>query len=417
MVDGDSIFGGPAGGPAGGSTRDSLGEAPVVIVGGGFGGLYTALALASWSHHPPVLLVEPNDRFLFLPLLYELLSGELRAWEIAPRYDALLSSHGVGWLQDRVVSVDTDDHQVRLESGQRLNYGALVLATGSRENTAGVPGAAEHALTFRSLEDVARLQQVIRELGLRESPLQRLAIVGAGPTGVELACKVADMLKGACVVELLEQGERVLPHGRAFNREQAISALRRRDVRLRLRTRVDAVAADRLTLTLPPGADGLSPPTEELPVRAVVWTAGLMFQPPLLSPAPLLEPSGRLPCHADLRLQGLRDVFVVGDLASVPGSAADAAPQLPPTAQVAFQQAPVVARNVLHTLAGEPLEPFIWNDLGEMLSLGKGEACLTGGGFTLAGAPAFALRRLAYLTRLPGLPQQLRVAAGWLADR
>jgi NADH dehydrogenase len=84
---------------------------------------------------------------------------------------------------------------------------------------------------------------------------------------------------------------------------------------------------------------------------------------------------------------------------------------------VAFQQAPVAARNVLHTLAGEPLEPFVWKDLGEMLSLGRGEASLTGGGLTLAGAPAFAIRRLAYLTRLPGLPQQLRVAAGWLADR
>jgi NADH dehydrogenase len=71
---------------------------------------------------------------------------------------------------------------------------------------------------------------------------------------------------------------------------------------------------------------------------------------------------------------------------------------------------------VRRALAGEALQPFVWNDLGEMLSLGKGEASLTGGGLTLAGAPAFALRRLAYLTRLPGLPQQLRVAAGWLAE-
>jgi len=392
-------------------------EKPVVIVGGGFGGLYTALALASWSHHPPLLLIEPNDRFLFLPLLYELLSGELRAWEIAPRYDTLLAGAGVGWLQDRVVSIHTDDHELRTAGGSRVSYSALVLATGSCENNTVVPGAAQHALTFRSLADVARLQQVIQDLGRRQSPLQRLAIVGAGPTGVELACKVADLLQGACVVELIDQGNQVLPEGRAFNREQALSALRRRDVRVRLRTRVEAVAADRLTLTLPAAADGLSPTREELPVRAVIWTAGLRFQPPALDPSPAMDLTGRLRCHPDLRLEGHRNVFVVGDLAAVPGPPSDPGSQPPATAQVAFQQAPVAARNVLHALAGEPLEPFSWNDLGEMLSLGKGEASLTGGGLTLAGAPAFAIRRLAYLTRLPGLPQQLRVAAGWLADR
>jgi NADH dehydrogenase len=390
---------------------------PVVIVGGGFGGLYTALALASRPNHPPLLLIEPNDRFVFLPLLYELLSGELRAWEIAPRYDALLAGPGVGWLQDRVVSINTDAHDLQTAGGRRLSYSALVLATGSSANTFAVPGAAEHAITFRSLADVARLQGVVRELGRRESPLQRLAIVGAGPTGVELACKLADMLQGACVVQLIEQGDQVLPQARSFNREQALSALRRRDVRVRLRTRVEEVAADRLTLTLPAVAEGLAPTTEDLHLRAVIWTAGLRFQPPRLVPPPPVEPSGRLRCHLDLQLEGHRDVFVVGDLASVAGPQTDPASQLPPTAQVAFQQAPVVARNVLHCLAGEPFEPFAWSDLGEMLSLGKGEASLTGSGLTLAGAPAFALRRLAYLTRLPGLPQQLRVAAGWLADR
>ncbi len=388
-----------------------------MIVGGGFGGLYTALALASQPNHPPVLVIEPNERFVFLPLLYELLSGELRAWEIAPSYDSLLAGCGVGWLRDRVVSVQTDGRELRTAGGRHLRYSALVLATGSAENTAVVPGAASHALTFRSLADVDRLREVLQDLLRRERPLQRLAIVGAGPTGVELACKVADILRGACVVELIEQGEQALAQSRAFNREQALAALRRRDVRLRLKTRVRGVGADALTLALPAAGDGVPPTTEELPVRAVVWTAGLRFQPPHLTPPPPLDASGRLCCQADLRLEGVDDVFVVGDLAAVSGGDPAAASPPPPTAQVAFQQAPVAARNVMRVLAGEPLEPFLWKDLGEMLSLGQGEASLTGGGLTLAGAPAFALRRLAYLTRLPGLSQQVRAAAGWLADR
>jgi NADH dehydrogenase len=379
--------------------------------------LYTALALASQPNHPPLLLIEPNERFVFLPLLYELLSGELRAWEIAPSYDTLLAGCGVGWLQDRVVSVETDGRELSTAGGRHLRYSALVLATGSTENTAVVPGAASHALTFRSLADVDRLRVVLRDLLRRESPLQRLAIVGAGPTGVELACKVADILRGACVVELIEQGEQALAQSRAFNREQALSALRRRDVRLRLKTRVRAVRADALTLALPAAGDGAPSTTEELPVRAVVWTAGLRFQPPRLTPPAPMDASGRLRCQVDLRLEGTGDVFVVGDLASVSGVDSASATPPPPTAQVAFQQAPVAARNLMRALAGESLEPFVWKDLGEMLSLGQGEASLTGGGLTLAGAPAFALRRLAYLTRLPGLSQQVRAAAGWLADR
>jgi len=118
-----------------GPSSDSAGAAaetpPVVIVGGGFGGLYTALALAARAGHPPVLLIEPNDRFLFLPLLYELLSGELRAWEIAPRYDSLLAGPGVGWLRDRVLSINTDTRELRTAAGRQLRYSALVLATGS----------------------------------------------------------------------------------------------------------------------------------------------------------------------------------------------------------------------------------------------------------------------------------------------
>ncbi len=82
-----------------------------MIVGGGFGGLYTALALAQHRDHPPILLIEPNERFLFQPLLYELLSGELRRWEIAPRYDSLLASRGIAWLQDRVERIDSQSRR------------------------------------------------------------------------------------------------------------------------------------------------------------------------------------------------------------------------------------------------------------------------------------------------------------------
>jgi NADH dehydrogenase len=384
--------------------------AAVVIVGGGFGGLYTALALAADRHHPPVLLVEPQEHFLFLPLLYELLSGELRSWEIAPRYDSLLAGRGVAWLQDRVLRVDLAARCLHTEAGRRIPWQRLVLATGASVDSFGIPGADRHTLSFRSLADVQRLQDLVHHLASSGRPLQRLAVVGGGPSGAELACKLADLTAGKALVELIEQGETLLPSSRAFNREQAKLSLQRRDVRVRTRTQVVEVGCDRLLLRrLPEGEQ------EVVPVEGVIWTAGQRCRPPRISPEVPTDGRGRLPCRADLRLQGHDSVFVVGDLAAVPQVELAAEASLPTTAQVAFQQAPVVAANLLHSLRGEPLQPFRWNDLGEMLSLGRGEAAVTGAGLTLAGPAAFQVRRLAYLARLPRLSLQLKAAAGWLA--
>jgi NADH:ubiquinone reductase (non-electrogenic) len=386
----------------------------IVIVGGGFGGLYTALALAEQRRHPPILLIEPNPRFLFLPLLYELLSGELRSWEIAPRYDDLLAGRGIAWLQDRVERVDLSARCLHTHGGRRLRWGRLLLASGGESDSFGIPGVDRCTIGFRSLADVERLQDLLAQLRRQRRPLQRLAIVGAGPTGVELACKLADLAAGSAVVELIEQGPTLLPLCRAFSREQAQLALRRRDVRLRTHTRVTEVHPDRLQLLTRP-SDGTAPGSgEELTVSGVIWTAGLRFRPPQLEPEPPCDQRGRLLCREDLRLQGHEDVFVVGDLAHLPVQDGEA--PLPSTAQVAFQQAPVAAANLLRSLAGESLEPFRYQELGEMMSLGLGEASLAGFGVTLAGPAAYQIRRLAYLTRLPRRSLQLRVAAGWLAD-
>ncbi|WP_411871161.1 NAD(P)/FAD-dependent oxidoreductase [Vulcanococcus limneticus] len=393
--------------------------APVVIVGGGFGGLSTALNLSARQGHPPLLLIEPQERFLFLPLLYELLSGELRRWQIAPRYDQLLAGRGVAWLQERVTGIDTGARHLQTSGGRTLAYSRLVLATGGRPETYGVPGVKEHALGFRSLADVERLQALVRQLKGQARPLQRLVVVGAGASGVELICKLADLLEGSTVLELVEQGPDLLPLSKSFNRDQARLALQRRDIRLRTGTRVEAVQADGVSLSRAGTAGERQ--REQLRADGVIWTGGVAGAVPSITPAPSLDPRGRLHCSAELQVEGLPELFALGDAAVGPAPAGDedgsgpAGPAWPATAQVAFQQAERVADNVLRSLAAEPLQPFQWNDLGEMLGLGIGQATLTGLGLTLAGPGAEQLRRLAYLARLPGLPHQLRVAAGWLA--
>ena len=384
--------------------------AAVVVIGGGFGGLNTALQLAASGEHPSVLLLEPREHFLFLPLLYELLSGELKRWEIAPRYRELLAGSGVVWIQERASHIDRSRRTITTDRGRELPYSQAVIASGGQLETYGIPGVREHAIGFRDLEDVEQIQGWIARLKTKQSPLQRIGIVGAGASGVELACKLADLLEGSAILELVEQGPELLPIAKAFNREQARKALQQRDIRLRLNTRVASV--DATGLQLQRLGDGTNS-TEALRCDGVIWTAGLAASVPELQPPLPLDPRGRLKCAPSLQVEGSEDLFVLGDAAACPDSCGAL---YPANAQVAYQQASCIARNLQRLRLGAPLEDFVWNDLGEMMGLGVGQASLTGMGVTLAGPAAFQLRRLAYLARMPGLPQQLKVAGGWLAN-
>ena len=165
---------------------------------------------------------------------------------------------------------------------------------------------------------------------------------------------------------------------------------------------MQAVQAGQLTLQ---DAQGQS---STLAVDAVVWTAGQRTALP--AGALATDARGRLRCNASLQLESDSRIFSLGDTAAVPHD-----PELPATAQVAFQQAQLLARNLLLARENQPLEEFKWKDLGEMLSLGVGDATLTGMGLTLAGSSAYQLRRWTYLTRLPGCRLPLQVAAGWLS--
>ncbi len=378
----------------------------VVVVGGGFAGLTTALALAHNHSTVSVVLVEPQDHFLFTPLLYELLSGELQMWQVAPALDHLISSRGISWIKDKVVSINRQHRCLTTGGGCELHFDRLVLTCGGVLQSFGVPGVADHAIGFRSLADLRRLQKLVQGLQAQPQPLQRLAIVGAGYSGVELACKLADLLPDQVLIELIEQGDAILQGSREFNRQQALSALQHRDVRLRCHSRVQMVAADHLKLLV-------HGQREILPCAGVIWTAGLAVEPPRLMPAAMTSAQGQLLCHGDLRLLGDEAIFAGGDVAAVSGQSQESPPA---TAQVAIQQAPVLAHNVLASLQGEPLKEFHWNDLGEMLSLGCGQATITAKVFTMAGPTAARLREAIYLVRMPGVGHRLAAAAGWVGE-
>ena len=372
----------------------------VVVVGGGFGGLFSALTIRERLPERPVVVLEPHSNFVFQPHLYELLSGEMQSWEVAPRYRDLLSSRQMVWLQERVNRIDLDAGYLTTDKGSRLEWGDLILATGTEPNDFGIPGVSQHAQGFHNLNDVATLRERIHLLRQQRKSDAALVIVGAGPTGVELACKLADLLEGSALIHLIEVGDEILARSRSFNRTKAQAALERRQIRLHLNTSVTAVTDNQVQL-----AGGTS-----LRHDGLIWSGGSRPSLPPLKPESLVERRG-ININADLRVSGQANVFAIGD------SSHHAEAPWPGTAQVAMQQGEAVAAALAAMAAGQEPEPFEFQDRGEMLSLGLGDATLTGLGITLAGPLAFNLRRATYLTRLPGMSLGLRSAGAWLLNR
>lgn len=380
----------------------------ICILGGGFGGLYTALRLTqlAWEpfDRPEIILVDQNDRFLFLPLLYELVTGELEIWEVAPPFMELLASTQVQFLQGTVLKIDTTEKQAYLQDGSSLPYDHLVLALGGETPLDWVSGAADHALSFRSLNDAYLLEERLKILESKETDKIRVAVIGGGYSGVELACKLGDRLGDRGRLRILEQGSQILNASSDFNRNTAQRSLDSRGIWVDLETRVKAISTDSLTLEY-------KGQTDVIPTDLVLWTAGTQVVSPIKELPFEKNQRGQLITSSTLQLASHPEIFAIGDLAATQDGSGQ---PLPATAQVAYQQADYVAWNLWAGITGRPPLPFRYFPLGEMLSLGLDSATLSGLGLKLEGTPAYVLRRLAYLYRMPTLDHQLKVGFNWI---
>ncbi len=382
--------------------------ARICILGGGFGGLYTALRLSQlpWTkaEKPDIVLVDQRDRFVFSPFLYELVTGELQSWEVAPPYEELLEGTGIRFCQKEVASIDIESRQVQLQDGEALTYDRLVLAMGGETPLDLVPGAADHALPFRTIADAYQLEEKLRQL--EESPRDkiRIAIVGAGYSGVELACKLADRLGDRVRLRLVEQTDQVLRSSPTHNRDAADKALTARGVWLDLETTVDSIAEDMISLSYKGAVD-------TIPVDLVLWTVGTRVNE-VVKNLPLKQNQrGQLITSPTLQVVDSPEVFALGDLADCKDADGQ---QVPATAQAAFQQSDYAGWNIWASLTNRPLLPFRYQYLGEMMTLGENNATLTGMGIQLDGTIAHIARRIAYLNRLPTLRHQIRVGLSWV---
>ena len=382
----------------------------ICILGGGFGGLYTALRLnqLAWKHgqKPEITLIDRQSSFVFTPLLYELITGEMQGWEIAPPFAELLQGTDIRFHQGSVELVDVAQKCVMLEDGTELSYDKLVLALGCETPAESVPGVTEHAIPFRTMEDAYRLDAKLRSLEASSAERIRVAIVGAGYTGVEVACKVADRLKERGKIRLIQSRDTILPNAPEFNRNSAIKALEQRGIWVDLETTISEITTDSIGLVY-------REQTDVIPVEVVMWTVGNQVSPAIANFGLPVTEQGKIIVSNTLQVEGYPDIFALGDAVAVID--ADGA-SLPTTAQAAFQASDFAAWNVWSSLTDRPLLPFRYINLGEMMTLGTDNAVLSGLGLKLDGPLAYVARRLVYLYRFPTLEHQLKVGFSWLTQ-
>jgi NADH:ubiquinone reductase (H+-translocating) len=402
----------------------------IVILGGGFGGVYAAMhleKLLARQSGVEACLVSHDNFFLFTPMLHEIAASDLEITNIVNPLRKLLRKVEV--LVGDVKEVDLRNKRVLISHGSRnhslqIAYDHLVIALGSITNFYDIPGLADQAVPMKSLRDAIQLRaQIIRHLEEANSEcnladrqsLLTFVVAGGGFAGVETVAALNDFVREALPfypnlcedmlrVMLVHSGPAILPELGENLGKYTEKVLAGRGVEIRLKTRVTNVAESKVFL-----ADGVS-----IPSRTLVWTAGTVPSP-IISSLPCAKEGGRLRVNQFLRVPDWPDVWAVGDCAFVP-DIRNPGQSHPPTAQHAIREGRVVAQNVAAALLGRPLRSFSFKTIGLLASIGRRMGVARIFGFNFSGFFAWWMWRTVYLSKLPGLDKKVRVAFDWTLD-
>jgi len=412
----------------------------VVVVGGGFAGLDAAVGLdrvLGWSDKLQLTLIDRKNYFLFPPLLPSVAVGAIETRQVTYPFRRILEATNIRFKKETVERIDLErnvivskvDVAADSEGGalrvrhDETPFDYLVLAPGSTTQTFDTPGC-EHAFFMRELGDAIALRNHIIdcfETAARESEhelleeMLRFVVIGAGPTGVEVASEVRDLIDKVLLprypeiepawidVVLVDTGVRVLPGWNSAVAESVERQLSHLGVSVLHRARVEEVGTDWVKLK-----GGIT-----LATRTACWCAGVAAAPLLARTGLPLDRAGRVAVGADCRVPGHPNVFVLGDAATFPGK--DGRP-LPPLGQVAFQQGAQTAKNLVRLLRGEATRPFQYFDFGQLVSVGHQFAAVRLLGVRLSGFIAWFVWRTLYLGKLVGFGNKIRVVLDWTLD-
>ncbi|HET9933489.1 MAG TPA: NAD(P)/FAD-dependent oxidoreductase [Polyangiaceae bacterium] len=412
----------------------------VVVVGGGFAGLYAALGLdGALGYHPKLELtvIDRKNYFLFPPLLPSVAAGAIETRQVTYPFRRLFEATNVRFKKETVVAIDVEHRVIRsrVDVDEHVSSGALVarhdetpfdylvLAPGSITNSFRTEGI-EHAFFMRELSDAIALRNHVIdcfETAARErdpnlvAEMLRFVIVGAGPTGVEVASELRDLVDQVLLrrypeidpalveVIVVDPGERILNGWDPRVANDASAQLTKIGVRIQRGGRVVKLGADWIAFN-----DGT-----KLETRTCVWCAGVSPSELLRACGLVLNKSGRAEVGADCRAVGHDRIFVLGDAAQFPTADGRG---LPPLGQVAFQQGAHTAKNLVRLLRGEAPLDFRYFDFGQLVSVGHHFAAVKLVGVRLSGFLAWFVWRTLYLGKLVGFGNKLRVVLDWTLD-
>jgi len=403
----------------------------IVIVGGGFGGVYTAKYLEKHlraKREVEITLINRENYFVFQPLLPEVVSGNVGILDTVSSLRSLLRRTRI-YVRE-VERIDLQEKRVILAAGLyphsvSVPYDHLVLALGNVTDFRGLPGLHEHALPFKNVADAIHLRNhllhVLEEASIEQDPEPRrelltFVVAGGGFSGVEVAAEINDFLRRVVRrhfpfpasnvrVVLVHTGPRVLDRElEPALSEYATAVLQRRGVELLLNRRLK---------TASPRAAVLDN-DERIPTRTLVSTVP-SFPHPLIDALPVPKQRGRVEVDEYMRVKNHTDVWALGDCALVPIAGTDQF--CPPTAQHAVRQAKVLAGNLAAVLENRRLQPFRFRGLGKLGALGHHRAVAQLPlGIRLSGFPAWFLWRTIYWWKLPGISRKVRVGISWFLD-
>jgi len=405
------------------------GRKHVVVLGGGFGGVYAALEFEKTlarDSDVDVTLVNRENFFLFTPMLHEVASSDLDMTNIVNPIRKLLRR--VEFFHGDVESIDLTQKQVRVVHGQThhghtLPYDQLVLAFGSVTNFYNLPGLAERALTMKTLGDaiylrnrmIAHLEEANFECAASlRKPLLTFVVAGGGFAGVETIAGMNDFLREALPfyphlrsdmlrLVLVHSGPVILPElGEQLGR-YAHEKLSARGVEIRTNTKVIEMSDQEVTLS----------DRTRITTTTLVWTAGTAPNP-LLVTLPCQTKGGRLLVNDCLEVPNWPGVWALGDCALIPDQLTGG--YHPPTGQHALREAKVAARNVTAVFRGTAKQPFRFRTIGQLAAIGRRTGVARILGFNFSGVIAWSLWRAIYLSKLPRIEKKLRVVLDWMLD-
>jgi len=388
----------------------------VVVVGAGFGGLSAVQALK--DANVDVTLVDRRNHHVFQPLLYQVATAALSPADIAAPTRSILSRQGnARVLLETATGIDARGQTVHFASGRQLRYDWLILATGARHSYFGRDHWARHAPGIKTLDDATAARRSILlalERAETESDQHRrrslltFVVIGGGPTGVELAGAIAELMRRTvsrdfrsitphCArVILIEAGPRLLPSFPEDLSEQTRRNLEQLGVDVRLGKAVDDLGPGHVRVGI-----------ETIDTHTIIWAAGVKASPAAAWLGTGADGAGRIIVDPDLRVRGQPHVFAIGDTACCPGP--DGRP-LPGIAPVAKQQGRHVAAQIL----GRTGEPFRYRDAGILATIGRRRAVAALGTLHLTGFAAWLMWSVAHIWFLIGFRNRLTVSASWL---